>query len=91
MLATDAELPIEMEEGRAKKGREVNKQTHSIMTRFLSLTSVLVGAALTIAAGSDTPAPAPQHGEANLQPPNATQATSPQAIFPQGIPSTIAL
>ena len=36
------------------------------MTRFLSLAGVLVGAALTIAAGSDTPAPAPQHGEAKI-------------------------
>jgi hypothetical protein len=31
VLATDAELPIEMEEGRAKKGREVNKEIYELI------------------------------------------------------------
>ncbi len=53
MLSTDAKLPIE-------------KGNYSIMNRFLSLTGVLVCAALTVAVGSNTPAPAPQHGEAKI-------------------------
>ena len=41
--------------------------THTIMTRFLTCICVLVGTALTVAAGSDTPSPEPQHGEAKSQ------------------------
>jgi len=56
------------------------------MTRFLSRTCVLVGAALTLAAGSDAPAPGPQQGKANAEPDGATGALSPHAIVPHGKP-----
>jgi hypothetical protein len=46
VLATDAELPIE-------------KGNYSITNRFLSITGVLVGAAVAIPAESNTPATAP--------------------------------
>ena len=61
------------------------------MTRFLTCICVLVGTALTVAVGSDTPsqkpqdgganpAPAPQQGEAKSQPQKAVQAPSPHAL-----------
>ena len=56
------------------------------MIRFLSCICVLVGTALTVAAGSNTPGDGPQHGEANLQPQNATQPPSPHAFSPHGQP-----
>jgi starvation-inducible DNA-binding protein len=52
------------------------------MTRFLTCICVLVGTALTVAAGSDTPAPAPQHGEAKSQPQQAVQPLSPHGFSP---------
>ncbi len=70
------------------------------MTRFLTCICVLVGTALTVAAGSDTPAPAPQHGEAKSapapqhgetksQPQKAVQAPSPHAFSPPRKPQRI--
>jgi hypothetical protein len=56
------------------------------MIRSLSCTCILVGAALTIAAASNTPGDGPQNEKANLQPQNATQPPSPHAIFPHGNP-----
>jgi DNA-binding ferritin-like protein len=50
------------------------------MTRFLTCICVLVGTALTLAAGSDTPTPAPQHGEAKSQPQQAAQPPSPHGF-----------
>ena len=51
------------------------------MTRFLTCICVLVGTALTVAAGSDTPAPAPQHGEAKSQPQQGGPATLAACVF----------
>jgi starvation-inducible DNA-binding protein len=48
------------------------------MNSFLSLTGVLVGAALTIAAGSDTPAPGPQNVEVKLKAQDTAQEPSPR-------------
>ncbi len=73
------------------RGNPFSQGTHTIMTRFLTCICVLVGTALTVAAGSDTPAPAPQHGEAKSapapqhgeaksQPQKAAQAPSPHAF-----------
>jgi starvation-inducible DNA-binding protein len=56
------------------------------MTRFLTCICVLVGTALTVAAGSDTPSPEPQHGEAKSQAQNTAQAPSPQVFSPHGQP-----
>jgi starvation-inducible DNA-binding protein len=58
------------------------------MTRFLTCICVLVGTALTVAAGSDTPSPEPQHGEAESQAQNPAQAPSPHAFSPHGQPGT---
>jgi starvation-inducible DNA-binding protein len=59
------------------------------MTRFLTCICVLVGTALTVAAGSDTPAPGPQRGEAKSQAPNPAQAPSPHAFFSPRKPQRI--
>jgi starvation-inducible DNA-binding protein len=56
------------------------------MTRFLTCICVLVGTALTIAAGSDTPAPEPQHGETKSQARNPAQAPATHALSPHGQP-----
>jgi len=56
------------------------------MTRFLTCICVLVGTVLTVTAGSDTPSPKPQHGEAKSQAQNAAQALSPPAFSPHGQP-----
>ena len=68
------------------RGNPFSQGTHTIMTRFLTCICVLVGTALTVAAGSDTPAPEPQHGEAKSQAQNAAQAPSPHAFSPHGQP-----
>jgi starvation-inducible DNA-binding protein len=47
------------------------------MNRLLCFTGVLVGAALTAAAGSDTPAPGPQKVEVTLKADNPVQEPSP--------------
>ena len=59
------------------------------MTRFLTCIGVLVGTALTVAAGSDTPASAPQHGEAKSQAQRATQPLSPHGFSPHRQPQRI--
>jgi starvation-inducible DNA-binding protein len=56
------------------------------MTRFLTCLCVLVGVAMTVAAGSDDPAPAQQHGEGHSQPPKAAQAPTPHVFSPHGNP-----
>jgi starvation-inducible DNA-binding protein len=56
------------------------------MTRFLTCICVLVGTALTVAAGSDTPSPEPQQAEAKSQAQNTAQAPSPPAFSPHGQP-----
>ena len=56
------------------------------MTRFVNSICVLVGTVLTVAAGSDTPSPEPQQGDARSQPQNAAQAPSPQPFSPHGLP-----
>jgi starvation-inducible DNA-binding protein len=56
------------------------------MTRFLNCIFVLVGTVLTVAAGSDTPSPEPQQGEAKPQAQNTAQAPSPQPFSPHGQP-----
>ena len=56
------------------------------MNRFLTCICVLVGTALTVAAGSDTRSPEPQPGEAKSQAQNAAQAPSPHAFSPHGQP-----
>ena len=43
------------------------------MIRSLSCIGVLVGAALTVAAGSDSPAPGPQQEEVKLRAQNTVQ------------------
>ena len=48
------------------------------MNRFLSLTGVPIGAALTVAAGSDTPAPGPQNVEVKLRAQDTLQEPSPR-------------
>jgi starvation-inducible DNA-binding protein len=48
------------------------------MTRFLACLCVLVGVALTVAAGSDPPAKAPQNGEAKKAPQNGEAKSQPQ-------------
>jgi starvation-inducible DNA-binding protein len=47
------------------------------MTRFLTCICVLVGTALTVAAGSDTPAPGPQNEEVKLKDHETAQGPSP--------------
>ena len=47
------------------------------MNPFLSLTGVLIGAAMTVAVGSDTPAPGPQNVEVNLRAEDTVQEPSP--------------
>ncbi len=56
------------------------------MIRSLSCTCILVGAALTIAAASNTPGDGPQDEKAILQPQKPTQAPPPQAFSPHGQP-----
>ena len=56
------------------------------MTRFLICISVLVGTALTVAAGSDTSSPEQQPGEAKSQAQNTGQAPSPHVFSPHGQP-----
>ena len=59
------------------------------MIRSLSCTLILVGAALTIAAASNTPGDGPQDEKANSQPPNATEPSSPHAFLPHRQPQRI--
>jgi starvation-inducible DNA-binding protein len=49
------------------------------MIRSLFWICVLVGAALTVAAGSDTPAPGPQNEEGNLRAQDTAQEPAPRA------------
>jgi starvation-inducible DNA-binding protein len=49
-----------------------------IMNRVLSFTGVLVGAALTVAAGSDPPAPGPQNADVSLSAQDTAQEPSPR-------------
>jgi starvation-inducible DNA-binding protein len=48
------------------------------MNRFLSLTGVPIGAALTVAAGSDTPAAGPQNAEVKLKANDTVQERLPR-------------
>jgi hypothetical protein len=50
-----------------------------IMVRSLFCTCVLVGAALTVAAGSSTPAPGPQDEGINLRAQDTAQEPTPRA------------
>ncbi len=59
------------------------------MIRSLSCTLILVGAALTVAAGSNTPGDGPQDEKANSQPPNAAEPPSPHAFLPHRQPQRI--
>ena len=48
------------------------------MNNFLSVTGVLIGAAMTVAVGSDIPVPGPQNVEVNLRADDAAQEPSPR-------------
>jgi starvation-inducible DNA-binding protein len=55
------------------------------MTRLLTCTCVLVGAALTVATGSDSPPPGPQQGDAK-SPPHKAQEPTPPVFSPHAQP-----
>jgi starvation-inducible DNA-binding protein len=61
------------------RGNPFSRWTYTIMTRFLSGICILVGAALTVAAGAATPAPGPQNEEVKLRAQDTAQEPAPPA------------
>lgn len=67
----------------------ISHGVYTTMTRLLTCIYALVGAALTMVAGSDTPTTAPPQGEVKSQPQQAAQVHSPHGFSPHRQPRRI--